>query len=260
MDRHGTGNPFIEGLVNGRVRNPYPMVSVIFSISFVLLALVVLISLAMSIPPGDLTRDPTAVAGVRIYVGFLSQIGIFFWSITATLCLFVALVLPAGTMRTTREFFLAAGALTLMLGVDDVFLLHEHFFPYIGVHELVILGIYGLCTAAFLLYFRRIILGSEFLLLAMALAFFAASVLIDVLDIEWIDPYLLEDGAKLIGLVSWTGYFFRTSLGAVQAYVPKEPTGSPSPITPPQRLRMHPVPQGSFAANQAERRAHGKPD
>ncbi|SDR86598.1 hypothetical protein SAMN05216421_0473 [Halopseudomonas xinjiangensis] len=259
MRRQGATHSFVEGLVNGRVHNPYPMVSVILSISFVLLALVVLVSVAMSIPPGDLTRDPTAVAGVRIYIGFLSQVGIFFWSTTATLCLFVALVIPGRAQtRRIRGFFVAAGALTLMLGLDDVFLLHEHLFPFLGVNELVVLGVYGLCTVAFLLYFHKIILNSEFLLLTMALVFFGASVVIDVLDIEWIDPYLLEDGAKLIGLVSWTGYFFRTALAAVQLHPWRQASVLRATAPAQERLHMHPVPHAHSGMHQTERRVHSK--
>lgn len=40
--------------------------------------------------------------------------------------------------------------------------------------------------------------------------------MIDIFHFPVIYPYLLEDGAKLIGLISWFVYFFRTSEYAVR--------------------------------------------
>lgn len=50
----------------------------------------------------------------------------------------------------------------------------------------------------------------------MAFLFFGLSVTLDLLQIPSIDPYLAEDGAKLVGLISWLAYFFRCGTLAIQ--------------------------------------------
>jgi len=52
----------------------------------------------------------------------------------------------------------------------------------------------------------------------MALGFFALSVIFDKTSIPGIDPYLLEDGAKMVGIVSWMFYFFSVGTMAINKY------------------------------------------
>ncbi len=183
---------------------------------------------------GDLTRDPTSVAEVPLYIGFVSQFGIFLWSATATCCLMAGLALARqGQDRQGRNFFLYAAGLSLMLGMDDLFLLHEVFFPYFGVPELVVFGVYGVLVAVFLGLFLRLLLRSEYLLLLMAFGFLGLSVLTDLADVVLIEPFLLEDGLKLVGILAWLCYFARTSLLAI-APLPRrqEAARAPMPLQP----------------------------
>lgn len=165
------------------------------------------------IPLGDLTRDPVSVAGVPLYVGFVSQLGIVLWSATAACCFLAALIVARqGLDIRWRNFFLGAAGLSLMLGLDDLYLLHEVFFPYFGIPELVVFGVYGLLVAVFLGRYLSLLLRSDFLLLAMAFGFLGLSVLADLFDVELIEPYLLEDTLKLIGILGWLCYFARTAV------------------------------------------------
>lgn len=70
--------------------------------------------------------------------------------------------------------------------------------------------LYGVCVLAFLLRFRVKILQHDYLLLALAL--FALSVTLDLLQPEGIDIFLVEDGAKMTGILSWTAFFLATLL------------------------------------------------
>jgi hypothetical protein len=168
------------------------------------------------IPFGRLTRDPVAVLRGPVHIGYLSQAGIFFWAAAAAACFFAARLLREGAPPSEmRRFLRVAGSLTLMLGLDDMFLLHERVFPALGVPEPVVYAAYIAFVLYFLVRFRALILQTEYVLLGMALTFFAVSVGLDVLDPAGIDPYLWEDGAKLVGIVSWTTYFWRTAAGAV---------------------------------------------
>lgn len=200
-----------------RLRSTFPWIILVFLISSLLVGMMLVLHVWQEIPIGDMVRDPTAVAGVSIYIGFLSQFGIFFWAGAATVCLFSAIVLRPGPGRyDTRFFLLMSGLLSLILGFDDVFLLHEAFFPHIGIPELFIFSCYGLFVFYYLLRFYRTILNTDFLLLGMALGFFALSVLLDLLDPQFLDPDLWEDGAKVVGIVSWLIYYLRTGFVAIR--------------------------------------------
>lgn len=137
------------------------------------------------------------------------------WSGTFAVCIFGYIVMRGNGYRDDNDrFLLAGGCITLMLCLDDVFLLHEIVYPqYLGIPQRLVYVIYGIILLWFLRSFRHVILRTDFLLLTIALAGFGFSILFD-LTVE-INPFpaefLLEDGAKIVGLVSWAAYFVRVS-------------------------------------------------
>lgn len=162
---------------------------------------------------GELTRDPAAVFEAPFYVGFLSQLGIFMWSSSAAICLFsAAIFMQSSNDMRTRNFFIFSGLLSLMLGFDDVFLLHENVFPHFGIPEKIVLVTYALLTLTYLVRFFATILKTDYVLLLMALSFFSFSVLSDILLPEAQASYLIEDSMKMMGQISWVAYYFRAGL------------------------------------------------
>ncbi len=102
--------------------------------------------------------------------------------------------------------------------LDDFFLLHEKIFPiYFGVPEkIVYLGYFGLILCGGVV-FKKCIMETEYLVLLIALGFFGLSMFTDAIQgrIELILGswrILFEDGFKLLGIVSWMGYFCRCTL------------------------------------------------
>ena len=192
-------------------RSSCPMIGLILVVSAILIGAVVFLRLVKGIPTGDLTNDPSEIGGLPAYAGFLSQIGIFFWSASATVCFFCVTVLPRHTDRHhLKRFLLISGLLTLFLGLDDTFLLHESVFPYFGIPEKFVFGSYGAFVLLYLFRFYPLILETEFVLMAIALFFFGVSIILDLLlPIGIFRSYLFEDGPKLIGIVSWLAYFLR---------------------------------------------------
>lgn len=181
-----------------------------------ILALVAYLRLAQGVPIHLLTSDVTSVADVPAYTGFVSQLGMLFWAAAATLCLFCATLARGTAGGEHARFFLTSGVLTLVLALDDLFLLHESFFPLIGVPERAVFASYGIFAMYYLLRFRQIILAGQFPLLAAAFGFFGASVGLDVLNPPGINPYLLEDGTKLVGVLAWLAYFARTAVAKLE--------------------------------------------
>jgi hypothetical protein len=77
----------------------------------------------------------------------------------------------------------------------------------------------GIAIIVYLIAFRRFILQqTRFVILLLALGFFAASVATDVILEPWLImrighwEYFLEDGAKLLGIACWCSYLAGTGL------------------------------------------------
>ena len=186
-------------------------------VSASLIALTVLFHWMTGADYGELTRDPTALGQLPAYYGFLSQIGIFFWSASAAVCLFCLFILSERKSdENLKRFLLVSALLTSVLGLDDVFTLHESVFPGLGIPQNLVLASYVAFAIIYLVRFYSIILETEYVLLAMALLFFAVSVGLDVWEPRGIDRYIFEDGAKLVGQVSWLAYFFRAGNYAIR--------------------------------------------
>lgn len=171
------------------------------------------------------TRDPAAVAEINPFIGVASYFGVLFWAAAATLCLFSAYLIQA---KELSVFFGLAGALSLLLLFDDLFLLHETiFFTYLHLPEKVVFASYGCFLLIWLLRFRETILSTNFVVLGLSLFFFASSLLVDAFQ-ESLQVYLkgarifLEDGLKLLGIVGWFGYFFQSSQYYLRTSIPHQ--------------------------------------
>ncbi len=179
--------------------------------TILLLLLVVVARLAWHIPVGDLTRDPATVAGTHPFVGWLSNVGVLGWCATASICLFTASVLRRRDHRPdTARFLLAAGLFTLLMLIDDQFLLHDEVFPkYLGVSETLWYLFYAVAFAGLIVVFHEQIQRSNYGLLCVSVACLGLSVAFDVVSgFTWVTGlFLLEDGFKLLGIVGWALYF-----------------------------------------------------
>ncbi len=182
----------------------------IFVISMFLICCVVLLNKLKGIPIGVLTRDITTAAGVPFYTGFFSQVGFIFWIATASLCMFSFHISSKSEGNTMfRKFLFLSGLLSLLLCFDDMFLLHEQVIPKVfGISEKGVYTTYGILAIFLLVKFYPIILKTDYILLAMAFIFFGLSIVIDLIHIPGINPYLLEDGVKMFGIVSCFFYFY----------------------------------------------------
>lgn len=190
------------------------------------------IHLAKEVPFAYLTQDPTVIGELAAYAGFLSNAGVIFWCATAAVCLFSAAVLPASARD--RSLVQAAGWISALMGLDDLFRLHESVIPRVlGIPELAVYAAYALLGAWFVLRFQEMLLRRDGRLLVTALACFAGSVALDLTSLP-IDPYLLEDSLKFAGIACWFVYFARRSFlslaarGLQPAGHGRDPTALPS--------------------------------
>lgn len=197
------------------------------------LILVWSIGKVLSIDSYALTADPTEVAGISPYTGLISNVGILLWCGTAAICIFSASLakLDPACFRKWFAFLLASGCLTTLLLLDDMFQLHESY-PALffgadadlprnnrrlqNILEALFFTVYFACFILYIFYFRRHIQRTEYLFLVMAFLFFGLSTVIDMTPETMKGHYIIEESFKLLGIVSWLTYFYRTCKAVIQ--------------------------------------------
>jgi hypothetical protein len=187
------------------------------------MVLLALVGFQDEVPSGDITRDAIAVAGLPFYVGAISSLGIVFWSATASICFFVySFTRIYRAELHVGRYLLFSGFVTLVLMLDDLFLVHEQVFPeYLSVPKTVVIAVYLILVPLHFIVFRKELMNSELYLLIVAAGFFAVSLFVDLtpskyLPFIWrLKNYVVEDGAKLLGILTWFVYFSRLSIRAL---------------------------------------------
>lgn len=172
-----------------------------------------------------LTRDPAALLKVRPYTGLLSSLGIGCWGAAVGLGGLGWLALRGGDprQRGISGGLRAFALLSAWLAMDDLAQFHEYAPRLLGVSELVVYSAYAALGAAWVVWYRRVLLERAPLPLLIALAGFAVSILADEFGNRWFElPLVLEDGAKLVGIANWAawgGLVVWSELGAPQPAV-----------------------------------------
>ena len=163
----------------------------------------------------DFTRDVTALADLPFYAGALSTLGLLLWSATAAICFLTHSLLRSGTDAPLAQYIGFGGGLTLLLLLDDAYLLHEEVFPkYLGVPQLLVVVAYPVLGLLFAWTYRYVLARTYYLLFLLSLVAFAVSIGADFVMYRFVPEtgvlMLMEDGGKLIGIVGWTVYFGHT--------------------------------------------------
>ncbi len=202
-----------------RTRRAWRVLAATYAAGTAVLGGAVVLYLWKGIPIGNLTRDPANVLDFPFYYGAISSLGILLWGATATLCGFTALALDGAGVRS--RFLYASAALSGLLLLDDLFLLHEIVFPQkLHLPELLVYGAYAAGGLLVFVWFRTVIWTTEYPLLLVAGGFLAVSLVADTATNDWPDAslkFLVEDGLKFFGIAGWFGYYARTCLGELRA-------------------------------------------
>lgn len=199
----------------------YLVFAVIYFPVLALFAFTFLVSVSTDIPIGFFLRDPTVTLKGHPLTGLQSNLGVLVWGAAAAICLFGSAVLKrAAGGGNLASFFFWSGAITAVLMLDDFFLFHDDLaIQYLKLDEKIVLFGYFLAVALYFARFRKIILGSNFTLLFTAIVFFSLSISIDFILEKWESPWriFLEDGFKLLGIVSWSSYFILSCFDKLQS-------------------------------------------
>lgn len=174
----------------------------------------------------ELVADPAEVGNLAPYTGLVSTLGILLWSGAVSICFFTGYLLKISKKSNPKWqlFFLVSAYIMLWLLIDDIFQLHENFStllfgaeaniaqtnkPLQHLLETILFAIYGSLFALYIFYFRKLIYQTELLVLILALLFFAISIVIDVLFEGMKGDFILEEGFKLLGIISLLTYYIR---------------------------------------------------
>ena len=188
-------------------------IGVVYFLTFLFLVAVQFLCLAKGINVKTVMRDPVAVLRGNSYVGCISNLGILVWAYAASVFFFTSAQPQA---RSFSVFLFCSGLLTVLLLLDDLFLLHESLLLLVfRIPEKITYGVYGVLTFVYLTVFRGIILKNHLPVLLSAFFFFAVSILLD--SFVYDAPVMLEDGAKLLGIAGWAFYAHYASTQALQA-------------------------------------------
>ena len=179
-------------------------------------ALVMLVASAAGLvldrPLGDFTMDPVTALEGPAYIGFVSSVGAVGWSLGCGACLIAALTLDG----RARLAFVCGGLLTAILLADDLFLIHEVYVEIVGLPPESMPLAYAALAIAYIAFFRDVLRVHGVWLLLLALALFAVSAAVDT-ALEEDAPFIVEDGAKLFGIVTWSGFFVAAAVVELRA-------------------------------------------
>jgi hypothetical protein len=203
-----------------------PLLTVTYSLILIFLVATFWIAKVQNIPMYVLVADPAEIAHKPPYMGLLSQIGILLWSGTFCICWFTASLLgkvKTGVARVSwTEFLWSSGCLTLLFLLDDWLQIHEYTPVLLGLAsepsgvprflqnsiEFAAYIVYIVIFVVYLWRYRGRILQSNVVPIIVALSFLGLSTVIDLLPHEHMRSHdLLEEGTKLIGILSWFNYF-----------------------------------------------------
>ncbi|MFM7015191.1 MAG: hypothetical protein ACKOX3_02580 [Bacteroidota bacterium] len=193
--------------VKSNFLNVFKAVLLPFSIMFI----VFWIGKSNNVEVSDLTRDTAAVLHGHPYDGMISMLGLFLWSASAAICYLTYRVIKDGS-STAKNIFLFGGALSLFLGFDDAFQLHEevfiHAFPF--AEKLFYLVYMGSIAGYFLLQWKKLF-ETKILFWVGAMFFFFASMVLDNVDPFVSHQVYYEDCCKFAGIFLWFVYYANTS-------------------------------------------------
>lgn len=194
-------------------KGPSSIIYLSLFIATISLAVVLFLHIGKGLSYSILTRDPIQIFNGYAFEGFLSSVGIIFWSATVGVC-FISALLTYGEKEKEFKFFLLGLAFSSLLLIDDCFMFHDIILPdYFHISEYFVYALYAVLAILFIIYFRSIVFLTPYYFLFVAVLFLGLSISIDVI-VNYIDltnHYFYEDAAKFIGIIFWWIYFSSVS-------------------------------------------------
>jgi hypothetical protein len=160
------------------------------------------IMLAQGFEVMEVLRDPAQQSGASSFLGFLSNIGIWMWVSAAAICFFTVLTRSGYRFRRHRELMILLGVFSVVLAVDDFFMLHDRY-----INQWLCYAAYVVVAVALFLRHSEVIVQIDGFAFLLALALLGASITTDTfqsfLPLEYATTQIFEEGFKFTGAVTW---------------------------------------------------------
>lgn len=214
------------------------LIGLIFKVYFPILLLLIFVKVISSKnliaieffikDPGSILILQTGTSPINVnnnfvpFMGAISQVGIFFWSISISLCFFCSTIISRKTSASNKlaSFLNFFGFITLILLLDDLFMLHESVFPWLlKIPEKLTFLSYGLLIIWGTIKFKTVIIKTEWIILLLSLFWFGGSIIVDLIPFfNYLggSRLLIEDGLKLFGIISWFYYFLIVCVNSIK--------------------------------------------
>jgi hypothetical protein len=156
----------------------------------------------------DIVRDPAQMTGQSSFLGFVSNVGVWLWVCSGAVCLFSAGLGGFAGDQKQKQLLILIGVLSLVLAVDDLFLLHDRYLP-----QRPVFIVYAFFTLTLLVrYFKNIMEIEGFAFLS-AGGLLATSIFIDLnqrkIPFDYGQVQTVEEGFKFVGAASWLYFSYR---------------------------------------------------
>ena len=190
-------------------RESRPWILFTLVLSALATALFLVMTLYQGIDAQVLVRDITVMAGVRIQTGSISQLALFGWAGASSLAVFAALTYTG----RWRAYFGLLSFLSVHLLLDDAFMLHETFYPRVGIPEWATFLAYGVAVGWIAARYLDLVCRSSMVLFALAIGLFVASTVVDLFGTLQSPGWYfgLEELLKFSGTIAWMVYLGHTA-------------------------------------------------
>ena len=150
----------------------------------------------------EILRDPAQQTGASSFIGFVSNIGVWLWVSSAAICIFAALTQGTTKNRNHTELLILMGGLSLLLAIDDFFLLHERY-----VYQKGIFFFYAVFAITLMIRHYRTISAIDTFPFLLAGILLGSSVEIDInqrkIPFDYIHVQIVEEACKFVGAAVW---------------------------------------------------------
>jgi hypothetical protein len=208
-----------------------PVLLLVYIPAVVLLVILYILYRSGTIPFGIIFSDPTEYLEYNRLNGLVLYLGVFLLISSAAVCIFNYFVLRSrGHAGSEGRFLLFFGLFSVLLAVDDLFMVHEAVGDVVAtaaavtddLGEAITFAVYILVFAFFTLKYRKVIYRTEYFLFIVSIVFFVLSISLDLLPLSLPDNPLFkgEEIFKFFAYITWFVYAARTALKMVKNQEP----------------------------------------
>ena len=150
----------------------------------------------------EIIRDPAHLNDSSSLLGFISNIGNWIWVGSASICFFIVFTGGHAIESNRKELLFLAGLLSLLLAIDDFFMIHDRY-----VKQNACYALYSVCALALLFRHYRMLLTIDPVAFLLAGSLLAASIITDLcqnhIPMTYENIQILEESFKFVGGVTW---------------------------------------------------------